>query len=685
MYSLFRGPNAVVMKSLLWFFAVMLPLGAADVYKLENHSYPLGQKTLTGLESGIIQKGIVVRVLRNGQPAANELVRFHLSHAPGTNAGIEPGEIHTDKDGFARVSFRLGDKPGDYIVEAFHNARLDTAPLQIRVKALRGGWLVFLILGLLGGLAIFLFGMDASSEGLQKVAGDKMRVILGKLTNKPVMGVVVGTLTTAAIQSSSATTVMVIGFVSSTLMTLKQAIGVIYGCNIGTTLTVQLIAFNISDYAPMLIAVGFFTSLIFGSKSQGIKFGGQIIFGFGLIFFGMGLMSDAMNPLRSVPAFTDLLTSIGEKPILGLVVATVFTAVIQSSGAAIGISIALATQGILTLKAAIVIAFGANIGTTMTAVLGSLGSGRDGKRVALIHFLFNTLGVVVFFPFLDLFSGYMKKFTDAVDPGNVSRAIANAHMFFNGINTVLFLPFVGLMEKTVRFLIKDSATEAVVFKPQYILSGDIKSASLSLEQTRREIMRAGQIVSDTVKDLGSLWNPQTLVTAENHIETTNRQVAILSDAIKLYLRDLAKLTLTNSESREATYYLHLTEDFRQLANSLQLEVLPVMKASGEKHASFNDAQRKDLEFLLAKISELLEKNLQAFEQKDIPLAEESGLLYKKLKFMSKKLQSQNLESVFAAETQDSAALNAFVDILDCLRVAASDVHQVSKTILENQS
>ena len=685
MYGLSGGKDCAGMKLLLWFLAALLPLAAADVYKLENHSYPLGQKTLTGLESGTIAQGIAVRVVRNGQPAANELVRFHLSHAPGTNAAVEPGEIRTDKDGFARATFRIGDKPGDYIVQAFHNARLDTAPLEIRVKALRGGWLVFLILGLLGGLAIFLFGMDASSEGLQKVAGDKMRVILGKLTNKPVMGVVVGTLTTAAIQSSSATTVMVIGFVSSTLMTLKQAIGVIYGCNIGTTLTVQLIAFNIADYAPMLIAVGFFTSLIFGSKSQGIKFGGQIVFGFGLIFFGMGLMSDAMNPLRSVPAFTNLLTSIGEKPILGLVVATVFTAIIQSSGAAIGISIALATQGILTLKAAIVIAFGANIGTTMTAVLGSIGSGRDGKRVALIHFLFNFIGVLLFFPFLDPFTALMKKITDVMDPGNISRAIANAHMFFNAINTIIFLPFVGLMEKSVRHLIKDSATEAAVFKPQFIQPGDIRSSSLSLEQTRREIMRAGQIVFGTVKDLANLWSPQSVVAAENHIETTNRQIAVLSDAIKLYLRDLAKLTLSNSESREATYYLHLTEDLRQLANSLQLEVLPVMKASGEKYSSFNESQRKDLEFLLAKISELLEKNLQAFEQKNIPLAEESGLLYKKLKFMSKKVQSQNLESLLAAEAQDSAALNAFVDILDGLRVAASDVHQVSKTILENQN
>jgi phosphate:Na+ symporter len=511
-----------------------------------------------------------------------------------------------------------------------------------------------------------------------------MRMILGKLTNKPIMGVLVGTLTTAAIQSSSATTVMVIGFVSSTLMSLRQAIGVIFGCNIGTTLTVQLIAFNIAEYSPLLIALGFFLSIVFGGRSQALKFTGQVVFGFGLIFFGMGFMSESMNPLRSVPAFTNLMASIGERPLLGLAFATVFTGIIQSSGAAIGISIALATQGILTLKAAIVIAFGANIGTTVTAALGSLGSGRDGKRVALIHFIFNFAGVLLFFPFLTPFTALIRKFTDTVDPGNISRAIANAHMIFNLLNTVIFLPFSSILERTVRYVIKDTETAGELFRPQFIQPGDIKSASLSLEQTRRELLRAGNILFDTVKNMPAIFQPESAIHAASQIETTNRQIAILSDAIKLYLRDLAKLTLTNSESREATYYLHMAEDLRQLANSLHMEVLPVMKGASDKYPSFNENQKKDLEFMLSKVAELLEKNLQAFETKNIPLAEESGLLYKKLKFMSKKVQSQNLENLLAGTNEDSATLNTFVDLLDSLRVVASEVHQLSKTILENQ-
>ncbi|HNE20715.1 MAG TPA: hypothetical protein PLF85_13410, partial [Turneriella sp.] len=304
--------------------------------------------------------------------------------------------------------------------------------------------------------------------------------------------------------------------------------------------------------------------------------------------------------------------------------------------------------------------------------------------VALIHFIFNTVGVLVFMPFIGQFTELMKYLSDKMEPGNISRAIANSHMFFNGINTIIFLPFVGLLEKAVRAIIKDTGPAPTVFKPQFIQPGDIKSSSLSLEQTRRELMRAGTILFETVKDLPQIFNPQNAVAAENHVETTNRQVAILSDAVKLYLRDLAKLTLTNSESREATYYLHLAEDMRQLANSLHIEIMPVMKGAADKYSSFSESQKKDLDFLLSKIAELLEKNLQAFEHKNIPLAEESGLLYKKLKFMSKKVQSQNLESLLAAAEQDSGAMNTFVDVLDGLRVTASDVHQISKTILENQ-
>lgn len=656
-------------------------LDAVDSYQLQNLSYPIGQKSLSALESGTIINGLVVKVLRNNKPAVGELVRFHISHSVGSNAQVETPDVVTDQDGIARATFRVGDKPGEYIVHAYHQAKLEIEPIEIRIKALRKGWIAFLVLGLLGGLALFLYGMDASSEGLQKAAGDKMRAILGKLTNKPVMGVLVGTLTTAAIQSSSATTVMVIGFVSSTLMTLKQAIGVIYGCNIGTTLTVQLIAFNIAEYSPLLIALGFFTSILFGARSQALKFAGQIVFGFGLIFFGMGFMSESMNPLRSVPAFTGLIASLGEKPLLGLLVSAFFTGIIQSSGAAIGISIALATQGILTLKAAIVIAFGANIGTTITALLGSLGSGTDGKRVALVHLLFNVIGVLLFFPFLSLFTQSMKALTDVVEPGNISRAIANAHMFFNFINTVFFLPFTGVMERLVRAIIKDSQQREITFRPQFIQPGDIKSVSLSLEKTRRELLRTWGICSQNLGCLTGIFRPQVPI---DTMETAHHQINVLVDAITKYLRDLARLTLTTNEAREAAYYLHIAGNLRHLSSAVLTELLPILKITSKQTEKFSDQQQNDVLFLVDKIIELFEKNRSAFEQKQMALAEEAGLLYKKLKFLIKKIQSQNLEHLLTTTETNSESINRYVEFLDALRTIASDVHQLSKTILENQ-
>jgi Na/Pi-cotransporter len=363
---------------------------------IQNISYPPGQKVLVGMQSGQMENGIKVLLTKDGKPFSNQKVSFRVLHTPTPNdtmAKILQETVLTDINGEAITTFQIGNNYGTYILGAFYNDSIEIPPAKIEISAYKSSWIFLLILGMLGGLAIFLFGMEMSADGLQKVAGNKMRTILGKLTNNPFMGVVVGTLTTAAIQSSSATTVMVVGFVTATLMTLTQAIGVIYGANIGTTLTVQLIAFNISEYSPLMISLGFGLSL-FGSRNQYLKYFGMIIMGFGFIFFGMGMMSEAMNPLRSVSAFTELLASFATNPILGVIFAAVFTGIIQSSGAVIGISIALASQGILTLPAAIVISFGSNIGTCATALLSSLNASRAGKRVALVHLIFNTLGVV---------------------------------------------------------------------------------------------------------------------------------------------------------------------------------------------------------------------------------------------------------------------------------------------------
>lgn len=315
-------------------------------------------------------------------------------------------------------------------------------------------------LGLLGGLAIFLFGMKTMSTSLQEVAGERMRSILAAVTKNPVVGVMAGALATAVLQSSSATTVMVIGFVSAGLMRLPQAIPIIMGANIGTTITAQIIAFKLSDYILLFVALGFFIMSV--AKRERIKLGGSALFGFGLLFVGIETMGAVMKPLATNPMFTDMITYVADIPVLGVVVGTVMTLIVQSSSATIAVLQNLAAQpgahgeSILGLEGAIPVLLGDNLGTTVTALLASIGQSRDAKRVALAHCIFNLSGCLLFVGLTGPFASLVA----AIPPTGaelevIARQIANAHTCFNVIMTLIWLPLVSLMVKLVMLILPE--------------------------------------------------------------------------------------------------------------------------------------------------------------------------------------------------------------------------------------
>jgi phosphate:Na+ symporter len=663
--------------------AILLTQSIHSQVLLKNISYPPGQKVLVGIESGQIENGIKVLLTKDGKPFPNQKVSFRILHSPSMNdssAHFLIESVLTDDKGEANTSFKIGDKHGSYILGAFYNDSIDVSPAKIEVSAYKSSWIFLLILGMLGGLAIFLFGMDMSADGLQKVAGDKMRTILGKLTNNPFMGVVVGTLTTAAIQSSSATTVMVVGFVTATLMTLTQAIGVIYGANIGTTLTVQLIAFNISEYSPLMIAVGFGLSLT-GGKYQYLKFIGMIVMGFGFIFFGMGMMSEAMNPLRSVSAFTELLASFATNPILGVLFATIFTGIIQSSGAVIGISIALASQGILTLPAAIVISFGSNIGTCATALLSSVNASRAGKRVALVHLLFNTLGVIIFMPFIGQFTTFVQYVTKLMGTTSISREIANAHMFFNVINTLIFIFFTKQMANFVEYLVPIKIEEKKLeFAPLY-LNDEIKSSSIALEQSFRELVRLDDIVKGLIEKIPQLWKKENNLT-NDFFNVESKKVDILTRAIHDYVSKLAKLTLSDKESKEAAFYLHAVDDMKHISYAVVKDLVGLIERYPNIANELNEVQKSELEIFHSHSLELMEKNDLSFRNRKIEHAEESALLYIKLKNLARKVVSREISFVLKDGESEQKRFTVFVDIYDSLRALCSHINLFSQTILE---
>ena len=317
------------------------------------------------------------------------------------------------------------------------------------------------IFGLLGGLAVFLFGMNMMSDCLQKAAGDKMKTILSMLTKNPILGVLAGALTTAVLQSSSATTVMTIGFVSAGLMTLPQAISIILGANIGTTMTAQLIAFKLSDYIFVIIFAGFILS--FFAKSEKVKNIGNTIFAFGLLFLGIETMGDVMKPLAGSTVFTNLIAQVADIPVLGVLVGTLMTLVVQSSSATIAVLQNFASQpgpdgvsSMIGLAGAIPILLGDNIGTTITALLASIGQSKDAKRTAVAHCTFNITGCFLFIWFVKPFAAFIQWISPkGPEIEVISRQIANAHTTFNIVMTLIWIPLIWLMVEIVMRIIPD--------------------------------------------------------------------------------------------------------------------------------------------------------------------------------------------------------------------------------------
>ena len=358
------------------------------------------------------------------------------------------------------------------------------------------------VFGLLGGLAVFLFGMNMMSEGLQKVAGEKMRYVLSLLTKNAVMGVLAGAITTAVLQSSSATTVMAIGFVSAGLLKLPQAISIIFGANIGTTMTAQLIAFKISDYIWPIIFIGFL--IYFFAKKENIKYIGETVFAFGLLFLGINTMGSVMKPLASSPIFVSLIEQVADMPVLGVLVGTLMTVVVQSSSATIAVLQNFAAQAgpdgvssMLGLQGAIPILFGDNIGTTITALLACIGQSKNAKRTAISHSIFNITGTLVFIWFIPQFAWVVQAISPAgAEVDVISRQIANAHTLFNVTNTLIWIPLLPLMVKIVTTIIPgEDEREQKQGELQFIDERLLDQPEFAIHLVLQEISRVNEMVS----------------------------------------------------------------------------------------------------------------------------------------------------------------------------------------------
>ncbi|MBF0383857.1 MAG: Na/Pi cotransporter family protein [Magnetococcales bacterium] len=475
---------------------------------------------------------------------------------------------------------------------------------------------------LFGGLAIFLYGMELMTEHLRKVAGEKMKDILAKMTNNRIAGVLTGAGVTAVVQSSSVTTVLVVGFVTAGLMNLTQALGVIFGANIGTTITAQIVAFKVTKYALWMVAVGFLMFVV--SKKEKTKHWGAILMGLGMVFFGMGIMSGAMKPLRSFEPFLDLMKSMAN-PVLGILVAAAFTGLVQSSSATTSIVIVMASQGFVTLEAGIALAFGSNIGTCVTAMLACIGKSREAIQAAVAHLLFNVFGVLIWLAFIDQLASLVISISPSADNltglakmgAETPRQIANAHTIFNVVNTLIFLPFLVPFGKIVTRLVPERETTSseqaqAAYKPKYLDMGMVSTPPLALSMVRREITRMGGKVNEMLEVLpDGIHKGNT--DSMSVVRELDEQVDSSFSDISKYLILIGSENLDESSSQEAMSSMATITELWNIGDIVETNLKQLSSSYTARQVNLNEEDAKVLADMHEKVTKAFTSAMVSYE------------------------------------------------------------------------
>ena len=487
------------------------------------------------------------------------------------------------------------------------------------------------LLMLLGGLGLFLYGMQMMGSGLEAAAGNRMKRILERLTSNPILGVLVGGVITAVIQSSSATTVMVVGFVNSGMMTLRQAVGVIMGANIGTTITGQLIALDVGAIAPLFAFIG--VVLVVFIKKQSVRYCGQIIAGLGILFIGMDMMSSSMAPLRESEAFVNLLTQFGN-PVLGILAGAIFTAIIQSSSASVGILQALASSGVIGLSNAVFVLFGQNIGTCITAVLASVGTSRNAKRTTIIHLMFNIFGTILF-TVICIFSP-LTDWVSSWTPGNPSAQIANMHTLFNIVTTLLLLPFGGYLAKLATRILPEKPTEALengvhqllYIKPVDQLSAEhhVGTSAIVVNGVQRELARMAEMVLKNVDESFQAVLEGSPARLEQ-VEETEEYIDYLNQQISRYISHIIVFETNPQDSEQISAFFKISTNLERISDNA-VNICEYTQLLEQKHIGFSQKAKAEIQSMretsleairslgdMSRVDENALKTIEGFEQK----------------------------------------------------------------------
>lgn len=530
-----------------------------------------------------------------------------------------------------------------------------------------------------GGLGIFLFSIKYMGDALQKAAGDKLRDILDRFTTNPFMGVLVGIIVTILIQSSSGTTVIVVGLVSAGFMTLRQAIGVIMGANIGTTVTAFIIGLDVGAYALPIMAVGAF--LIFFIKKNQIQNIGQVIFGFGGLFFGMETMSGAMKPLRELPAFIDMTVNLSEFPILGVAAGTIFTFIVQSSSGTIAILQGLYAENLVTLDAALPVLFGDNIGTTVTAVLAALGTSIAARRAAAVHVLFNVIGSIIFLILLVPFTAYVEWLTDVLNL-EAKMQIAFAHGTFNVVNTMIQFPLIGAWAYLVTKVIPGDEV-LIEFKPKHLdLNFIEQSPSIALGQAKEEVLRMGKYSVQGLEETYEYLKTKSKKHAEMGYQLEDA-INNLDGKITDYLVLISAESISAADSTRHTMLMETVRDIERIGDHFEniIELIDYQEANKVKLTA---EAMEDLDEMFTLTIATVSKSLDALDTTSHELAREVAEQEDLIDKMERKFRKKHILRLNEGACSAQAGI-VFVDIVSNLERIGDHSVNIAEAILGNRT
>ena len=521
--------------------------------------------------------------------------------------------------------------------------------------------------GVLGGLGLFLYGMHVMSSGLQKVAGNKLKGIITVLTANRLMGVLVGAGVTAVVQSSSATTVMVVGFVNAGMMQLAQAASLIMGANIGTTITAQIITFRIDRYAPLIIGIAVGVWLF--TKNRKTKQMAEAFIGFGMLFIGMRMMGDALRPLREFEAFRTVLVSFAEHPFLGILAGFGITVMVQSSTASTGILLALSMEGLIPIESGLPILFGINLGTTVTAIISSIGANKTAKRAAAFHFLFNVVGTVLF---IFLLSTPTYRLITYLNPGDVPRQIANAHTIFNVTTTMILLPFTGLMIKAAVKIVPGAieAVQGVKYMDERILG----TPAIALGTAIKETLHMGNVAGSSLHAaMDAIFNKdQKKVDEVMKIEQITNE---LEREISSYLVKLSNQNLSSANRETVDGLFNTINDIERVGDhSENLAELAQFKI--DNNLTFSDLAIEELHEITDATIQAYESSLTAMKELNMGLIEEVLRKEKEVDKLEKKFRANHIGRLNANQCVPSAGV-IFLDIISNLERISDHAANIS--------